>query len=148
MVYQAPLTDIPFLLKLCSKVYGMGVKVEREGRIIDTLVYRLSLDDPLHLLALRTKPHAGVKLSGPDPHSLSVGTFLRSYVPQCVFKAFSVSEDRLIALVSLKEQLCQLCNRGYALSMVRHAFQATCLRRGYGDWFRRYGNFLLQYRVS
>ena len=142
VIYQKPLTDIPFLLKLCSRVYGMGVKIEREGRIIDTLVYRLSLDDPLHLLALRTKPQTGNRLSGPDTHSLSVNTFLRSYVPQCVLKAFSVSEDRLIALVSLKEQLLQLFRRGYSKSMVKRAFNVTCFRYEYGEWFRKYGNFL------
>ena len=142
--YHVEKTSVGELLALCKDLYAMGVKVEREGRILDTLIFRVTLDLAGALISLRLKPHPKGRLSGPDPDNPAVHMFLRSFVPQVTIKSYRFSKELLLCLVALHEQLMALCLRGYPVHWILRSFVSCCKRHELPDSWRGYGKRILR----
>ena len=141
--FDSAAITVEALLDICKETYNMGVKIEHRGRVIDTLSFRLSMDvncdsvmGPVHL---RLKPVMKGKLSGPDPQSPNMKSFVRSYVPQCVLKAIRCTEFLLLQAIALCEQLEGLILRGYPIHLLRDRFLAVCRRHTVREELRLLG---------
>ena len=146
--YAPAVISVDDLMTLCYNTYHINLKIERQGYVVDTLEYRVSLLDQLQPISWRLKPRQKAKAWGPDPGTNSVKTFLRSMVPQLVRKALRYGSGPMQKIVAIDEQLASLLERGYPPHLVQRFFESCCHRCGAPEFFLRFGLGIVKERSA